>query len=174
MLFIFLACSNTTPNKEASQSRSTAIPATNEQKAKKTPMSLRIYSGRSEALVGELFREAEKDLGITLNIEYGKTNDMVTRMLTEAKQSPADIIFAQDSGHLGALSNRGMLGELSDDLLSGIQEQYRDDNRKWLATSGRLRVLVYDSNKITAEELPKSLEELSTPKWKGKNWEKPP
>ena len=129
---------------------------------------LRIYSGRSEALVSDLFTQAEAELNIKLNIEYGKTDQMVTRMLTEGTQSPADIIFAQDSGHLGALSNRDMLAELSAGLMDGIQQQYRDDKNRWLATSGRLRVLVYNSEKYDVKDLPQSLEDLKDPKWKGK------
>ena len=130
--------------------------------------TLHIYSGRSESLVAPLFEQAEKDLGITLKIEYGKTDQLVTRMLTEGAQSPADVIFAQDSGHLGALSNRDMLDELPQSLYDGIQAQYRDDKKRWLATSGRLRVLVYNSTKYTSDTLPSTLYDLADPKWKGK------
>ena len=163
MIFLLLACNPT----QTEQSK------TEEKQEKKTETvttatELRIYSGRSEALVGELFKQAEAELNIKLNIEYGKTNEMVTRMLTEAAQSPADIIFAQDSGHLGALSNRGMLADLSSSLMEGIQQQYRDDKNRWLATSGRLRVLVYNSEKYDVSDLPKTLEDLKDPKWKGK------
>jgi iron(III) transport system substrate-binding protein len=156
MLLFFLSCSTPQQN------------PTTEEKPHATTASIRIYSGRSEALVGELFAQAEKELGFSLQVEYGKTDEMVTRMLTEAQQSPADVIFAQDAGHLGALSNRNILSDLPTELFSGIQEQYRDDNKRWLATSGRLRVLVYNSATIEAEELPKSLAELSDPKWMGR------
>ena len=36
-----------------------------------------------------------------------------------------------------------------------------------IGTSGRLRTLVYDSNQITEEDLPKASKSLADPKWKG-------
>ena len=157
MILFLLACSDT---------QSTEKPI--ETKEKVEISSIRVYSGRSEALVGDLFTMAEKELGISITVEYGKTDEMVTRMLTEGDQSPADVIFAQDAGHLGALSNRDMLAPLPQSLYSGIRQEYQDDNKRWLATSGRLRVLVYNSEKLSPQDLPKSLYELSDPKWKGR------
>ena len=161
MLLFLLACSDTQPTKTTNKP---VVPSP--QKVEST--TIRVYSGRSEALVGELFQQAEKELGLNIEVEYGKTDEMVTRMLTEGEQSPADIVFAQDAGHLGALSNRDMLSSLPDNLYSGIHKEYRDDNKRWLATSGRLRVLVYNSKQIDAQDLPKSLFELRDPKWKGR------
>ena len=119
-------------------------------------------------MVGELFEKAEVDLGIEIEVQYGDTSELVTRLLTEGSQTPADIIFAQDSGHLGALANQGQLAQLSDSLLLETDESFRDSSGQWIGTSGRLRVLVYDSNTLKESELPKSLKELADPKWKNK------
>ena len=88
--------------------------------------------------------------------------------MTEGAQSPADIIFAQDSGHLGALAKQGSLATLSPELLANVEKRFQAEDGTWVGTSGRLRVLVYDSKQISPEEMPKSLKELSDPKWKGK------
>ena len=127
-----------------------------------------VYSGRGESMVGKLFEQAEKELGFPLEVQYGSTPNMVTRMLTEQNQSPADVIFAQDSGHLGALANRDMLAKLPDALLQSVEQHFRDDAGRWIGTSGRLRVLVYDSAKISPDDLPKSLADLADPKWKSR------
>ncbi|MEC7988119.1 MAG: extracellular solute-binding protein, partial [Myxococcota bacterium] len=145
-----------------------ATPEVTSPKEEPVTQSLRIYSGRGESLVGELFKEAEKDLNLKIEVQYGKTNEMVTRILTEGEQSPADIIFAQDSGHLGALSNQNILAELPDELFADIHQQFKDDANRWIGTSGRLRVLVYDSKRLKPEELPQGLKDLADPKWKGR------
>ena len=131
-------------------------------------LKLVVYSGRGESMVGELLKKAELDLGIELEIQYGDTSELITRLLTEGDQTPADVIFAQDSGHLGALANREQLAQLSSSLLLDVDESFRDASGHWIGTSGRLRVLVYDSSVLTESELPKSLKELADPKWKGK------
>ena len=77
-------------------------------------------------MVGELFDKMEQKLDIKINVQYGSTAEMVTRLLTEGEQSPADIIFAQDSGHLGALSNKESLEKLSPDILAEVDPRFRD------------------------------------------------
>lgn len=157
MLFnLLLACqpSETTPT--------TVVPIVEEQKTK-----LVVYSGRGESLVDELLQLAASDLNIKIEVQYGKTSDLVTRLLTEGEQSPADVIFAQDSGHLGALANQNQLLALSSELLGLVPSVFRDENGKWIGTSGRLRTLVFDSRHLSEETLPKSLKELAEPKWKG-------
>ncbi len=129
---------------------------------------LTIYSGRGESLVGPLFDRIPDDAPFTVSVQYGKTAEMVTRFLSEGDQSPADVIFAQDSGHLGVLAQRGALRALPTELLSTVDPSFRDEDGTWVGTSGRLRVLVYDSNALTPEQLPKRLEDLALPAWKGR------
>lgn len=126
-----------------------------------------VYSGRSESLVGSLFTKMESELGIDVEVRYGDTPELVTLMLTEGAESPADIIFAQDSGHLGALANRGMLAKLDGDLLKQVDPRFQDADGRWIGTSGRARVLVYNTD-LPADQLPASLKDLADPKWKGK------
>jgi iron(III) transport system substrate-binding protein len=132
------------------------------------PVTLTVYSGRGESLVGKLFEQIPEDAPFKVEVQYGKTAEMVTRLMTEGEQSPADVIFAQDSGHLGALSKRGLLADLPESLLSQVDPRFRDGDGKWAGTSGRLRVLVYNEDKLSQDHLPRSLKELADPKWKGK------
>ena len=161
MIFsLVLAC---TQAPESPEKSTTAEPAPTEI----IDSTLVVYSGRGEALVDELLKQAAEELELEIEIQYGSTSDLVTRLLTEGEQSPADVIFAQDSGPLGALAQQKRLHPLSPELLNVVPEHFRDDNGLWIGTSGRLRTLVYDSSQLKPEELPKSLKDLADPKWKG-------
>ncbi|MFT5685208.1 MAG: iron(III) transport system substrate-binding protein [Myxococcota bacterium] len=127
-----------------------------------------VYSGRSESLVGEMFLKLEQATGVDVDVRYGDTPELVTLMLTEGDQSPADIIFAQDSGHLGALANQDRLATLDGELLSQADPRFQDPKGRWVGTSGRARVLVYNTEALNAETLPASLKDLADPQWKGK------
>ncbi|MBX2800812.1 MAG: extracellular solute-binding protein [Myxococcales bacterium] len=127
-----------------------------------------IYSGRSESLVGPLFERLEGELGVELQVQYGKTPELVTRLLTEGAESPADLFLAQDSGHLGLLAKQGALAPLPDALLQTVDPRFRDAGGTWVGTSGRLRVLVVDGESVAEEDRPTSLEALADPAWKGK------
>jgi iron(III) transport system substrate-binding protein len=155
---LLLACSSSPPpsEEEPPDARKTA-----------TQAPLTIYSGRSESLVGPLFAELEKQVGFPLDVQYGKTAELATRIVSEGAESPADLFFAQDSGHLGILAARDVLAPLPEEVVSPVDPRFRDDARRWVGTSGRLRVMVYDTQQLTPEKLPKRLEDLGDPTYSG-------
>ena len=83
MIFtLLMACAG--ESTEAQLSQTTAPAPAAEQR------TVTIYSGRGESLVGELFKKMEQDLAITLDVQYGSTSEIVTRLIAEGDQSPAD------------------------------------------------------------------------------------
>ncbi|MBL4845512.1 MAG: extracellular solute-binding protein [Planctomycetes bacterium] len=127
--------------------------------------TLVVYCGRGEALVGPLFKEFEQETGISVSVRYGKTAALASQLLSEGAESPADVIFAQDSGYLGALAKQGFLAPLPKELLDKVDPRFRGEH--WIGTSGRARVLVVSAN-VPDADLPASLKDLADPKWKGK------
>lgn len=130
--------------------------------------ALVVYCGRGESLVGPLLARFSKEQGIELSIRYGKTPALASQFLSEGKESPADVIFAQDSGYLGALAAKKILGPVPQVLLERVDPRFRGPEGRWLGTSGRARVLVYGTQSLKPAELPSSLAELADPMWKGK------
>ncbi len=127
-----------------------------------------VYSGRGEALVAPLFAQFEKDTGIKLDVRYNTTSSLATQLLSEQQNSPADVVFFQESGYLTLLAQAGLLKEINADLLKPVGTQFQDQNKRWVGTSARVRVLAYNTDKVKAEDLPKDLKELADPKWSGK------
>ena len=129
-----------------------------------------VYSGRGESLVGPLFEKlaADQILPVEVQVQYGDTAELATRLVTEGRESPADVFFAQDSGHLSALAARGRLGPINEDHFAGVDKRYQDPDGKWIGTSSRLRVLVHDTKRLPASKMPKSLKDLADKRWKGK------
>lgn len=129
--------------------------------------SLVVYSGRAEALVAPILQAFEAQTGIKLDIRYNATPALATQLLSEGKDSPADVVFFQDPGYLGVVAGANLLAPLSTNTLEQVAPRFRSETGHWVGTSARARVLVYDPTRIHAEELPKTLYELSDPKWKG-------
>lgn len=130
--------------------------------------TLTIYSGRGEALIGPLIEQAEQDLGIDIEVRYGDTAELAIAILEEGSNSPADIFFGQDAGALGALAREGRTVELSDDLLSQVDERFRSPSGQWVGISGRTRVINYNTDLVDPSELPDSIWELTEPEWRGR------
>jgi iron(III) transport system substrate-binding protein len=129
---------------------------------------LTIYSGREEELVEPLLEQFEEKTGIDLEVRYGDSAELAATIAEEGENSPADVFFAQDPGSLGSLENEGLLAELPDELLDRVPERFRDPDGRWVGTSGRVRVLAYNTEALSEEEVPDSVYDLTDPKWKGK------
>jgi iron(III) transport system substrate-binding protein len=130
--------------------------------------SLTVYSGREEELVKPLFELFEEETGIDVEVRYGDSAELAATIAEEGENSPADAFFAQDPGSLGAVADEGLLAELPEDLLERVDERFRDDENRWVGTSGRVRVLAYNTEALEEAELPESVFELTDPGWRGR------
>jgi iron(III) transport system substrate-binding protein len=125
-----------------------------------------VYSGREEELVAPLFDRFTEETGTDVEVRYGDSAELAATIAEEGENSPADVFFAQDPGSLGAVD--AQLAELPDDVLERVAERYRDADGRWVGTSGRTRVLVYNTDAVQESELPDSVLDLTKPEWKGR------
>jgi iron(III) transport system substrate-binding protein len=129
---------------------------------------LTVYSGRNENLVKPLLDKAEKAIGAKLEVRYGDTAALAGQLAEEGERSPADVFFSQDAGALGALASAGRLSKLPQSVLDASPEQWRATDGTWVSTSLRTRVVIYDPKQVAEADLPKGIDDLLDPKWKGK------
>ncbi|MCZ7588350.1 MAG: iron ABC transporter substrate-binding protein [Gaiella sp.] len=125
---------------------------------------LTVYSGREEELVAPLFEKFTEATGIDVEVRYGDSAELAATIAEEGDNSPADVFFAQDPGSLGAVD--AQLGELPSGTLDRVPSRFRDGEGRWVGTSGRTRVLVYNTDRLSHDELPASVLELTEPEWK--------
>jgi iron(III) transport system substrate-binding protein len=129
---------------------------------------LTIYSGREEELVAPLIEQFEQASGVDAEVRYADSAELAATIAEEGENSPADVFFAQDPGSLGAVEEEELLAELPDDVLERVDERFRDPDGRWVGTSGRVRVLAYNTEELSEDEVPDSVFELTDPRWKGK------
>jgi iron(III) transport system substrate-binding protein len=127
-----------------------------------------VYSGRNEELVGDLLERFEQESGVPVSVRYGNTAQLAAQLLEEGGRTAADVFFSQDAGALGALAKADRLAELPQPTLDQVDNGFRSDDGRWVGTSGRARVLVYDPDQVSEDQLPQTVEELTGPAWKGK------
>jgi len=130
--------------------------------------SVTVYSGRSEELVGPLLELFTEATGIAVEARYGDTAEMANLILTEGENSPADVFYGQDAGALGAVAAEGLLATLPDEILDTVDERFRSPSGEWVGTSGRARVVVYNTDTLTEDELPDSIFGFTDPEWSGR------
>ena len=130
--------------------------------------TITIYSGRSESLVGPIIEQFEADTGIKVRVRYGGTSELAAALLEEGDRSPADVFFAQDAGALGAIEAAGLFAALPASVLDAIAPGFRSTSNAWTGVSGRARVLVYSTERVSPDDLPGSIFDLTGPEWTGR------
>ncbi len=129
--------------------------------------ALVIYSGRNERLVAPVLEQLEAAVGRDVEVQYAGTAELAAKLMEEGDRSPADVFFSQDAGALGALKKADMLATLEDSTLEGVEEAYIDPDKKWVATSGRARVVVYNTETGAAGADLTSVDDLLNPEFRG-------
>lgn len=132
------------------------------------PSTLVVYSGRNENLVGPLIEQFRAESGIQVDVRYGDTAELAATILEEGQNSPADVFYGQDAGALGALDQAGRFVQLPESILNQVDSRFRAGDGSWVGASGRARVFVYNTDELSAEDVPNSIWELTDPKWQGK------
>lgn len=128
--------------------------------------TLTVYSGRSEELVGPIIDQFSDATGIEVKVRYGSTSEMAATILEEGDNSPADVFFAQDPGGLGAITH--LFTPLPEAILSQVDPKFRSPEDKWVGISGRARVIVYNTDKLSESDLPDDIWDFTDPQWKGR------
>jgi iron(III) transport system substrate-binding protein len=127
-----------------------------------------VYSGRQEDLVEGLFEQFEEATGIEVDVRYGDSAELAATIAEEGDNTPADVFFAQDAGSLGSVGEEGLLAELPAKTLDKVDERFADPQGRWVGTSGRVRVVAYNTEALSEDELPDSIWDYADPAWRGR------
>ncbi len=132
------------------------------------PAPVTVYSGRSESLVGPILARFTAATGIPVEVRYGETAELAATLLEEGAATPAQVFLAQDAAALGALAGAGLLEPLPSDVVARVPARFAGPEGRWVGLSGRARVLVYNTAAMAEDELPRTLEEVAAPRYRGR------
>jgi iron(III) transport system substrate-binding protein len=128
---------------------------------------LTIYSGRQQELIGPLLEEFSKDTGIGIDVRYGDSADLALLIDEEGDRSPADVFLSQSPGAVGFLDAKGRLAKVPAGDLDRVESRFRSPDGRWIGISGRVRVLVYNTETVNRSDLPQSVFDLTDPRYRG-------
>ena len=110
-----------------------------------------IYSARQEALIKPLLDEFSAETGITVNLVTGKGDALLTRLQSEGRNSPADVLLTTDAGRLYRAQEAGVLQPFASDYLkSAIPAHLRSAEDFRYGLSIRARFIVYSKERVQA------------------------
>ena len=105
---------------------------------------------------------------VKLTYWRGDSEDIVQRVLAEVRAGNlvADVVEGTSLGE--ALVRADVAEPFTSPLLAEYPEAYRDPKGLWAATRVSYYCMAYNTELVSAADVPKTYEELLDPKWKGK------
>ena len=131
--------------------------------------SITLYSGRGEDLVQPVVDLCAEQIGVEIKTRYGDSAEMLLLLQEEGKNTPADVYLSQGAGFLGVLSAENALLPLDDAITSRVSNSNLiSPANDWIGVSGRARTVAYNTNILSADDLPESFTGFADPKWSGR------
>ncbi|KAB2923582.1 MAG: Fe(3+) ABC transporter substrate-binding protein [Dechloromonas sp.] len=127
---------------------------------------LNLYSARHYQTDEALYANFTKATGIKINRIEGKEDELLERIKNEGSNSPADVFLTVDAARLAKAHELGLFAPLASAVLEKrVPAHLRTED--WAAFSTRARVIVFNKNKVKAEDV-QNYADLADPKLKGK------
>lgn len=127
-----------------------------------------VYSGRSKELIGPLLQRFSEETGVKIDVRYGDSPELALLIDQEGDASKADVFISQSPGAVGYLDQQERLKPLPSDVVRRVPEEDHAADRSWVGLSGRVRVLVYNTELVSEAALPRSVLDLTAEEYQGK------
>jgi iron(III) transport system substrate-binding protein len=127
-----------------------------------------IYSGRSEPLlkpVLDAFKTAHPEVEILL--KAGSNSEIANALLEERANPQADVFISTELFTIQSLAAQGVFEAYRPAGAESLPAEFRSPEGVWVGLTRRVRVIMYNTDLVSADEAPKSIFELTDPKWKG-------
>lgn len=129
---------------------------------------VRVYSGRHYDLE-QAFVNFSEETGIAVEFLTGSDAELRERIAAEGEDTQADVYLTVDAGNLAVAAEQDLFQPLSSDTLTGsIPGNLRDPEDRWFGLTLRARTIVYNPDRVAADEAPQTYEELADPVWAGR------
>jgi iron(III) transport system substrate-binding protein len=129
--------------------------------------TLTVYS-RDREFAEPLFERFTQQTRIRIRARWGDPIDLADQIIADGATSPADVFYGPLSDALGKLNAAGRLTTLTDKQLGRVPRAYRSPEGTWVGTSGRAHAVFYNTDKLTADDLPDSILGFTDPAWRAR------
>ena len=131
--------------------------------------SLTLYTAMPRNYMNQLIEPFEKKYGIKVNVWQATGETILRKVINETKGGlPNSDVIHSTALVQEALVSENMLQEVHSPTHKALIPSAVPAHRYYASTLQYVFVQAYNTTKIKKEELPKTYEELSSPRWKGK------
>jgi ABC-type Fe3+ transport system substrate-binding protein len=131
--------------------------------------TLTIYSSATVEDMTALTTAFTKKYGVKTQVWRASSENIIQRAATEARGNRFDVdVFETDGVAMEAIYREKLLQEVRLPLLADLMPQAIRPHKEWIGDRVQIFTAAYNTRAIKKEDLPKSYDDLTNPKWKGK------
>ena len=131
--------------------------------------SLTLYTSQQLGDTNPIIEAFEKRYGIKVKVWRSGPDNVVPRILNEAKSRRFEFDIVETEGQaLEALQREKQLQAVNTPYLNDLLPQALRPHGEWVGTRLLIFAQAYNTNLVKKEDLPKTWQDLADPKWKGK------
>src|SRR6267154_953251 len=138
---------------------------------KRTEREVVVYASVDQPFAEPIFRDFEKRSGIRVravfDTEETKSTGVLNRLIAEADRPQADVFWSGDPVRPFILARRGLLEPYASPAAASIPAQFKSADGLWTGAAARAKILLVNTQRIAAADMPRSIRDLASPRWKG-------
>jgi iron(III) transport system substrate-binding protein len=136
--------------------------------AQAAPEGIVVYNAQHVSLTKAWADGFTRSTGIKVTLRNGSDTELGNQIVQEGAASPADVFLTENSPAIALVDSAGLFAPVDADTIAQVPANFRPAHGRWIGIAARSTVFVYNKNKLTPAQLPKSLLDLAKPEWKGR------
>lgn len=137
-----------------------------------SPRSVVVYCSADKEFAELVFKAYEAKTGVKVlplyDTEETKTAGLTARLVAEKGRPKADVFWSSDTSRAVALVDQGLTAAYTPASAAAIPARYKGVDGRWTGFGARIRVLLYNTDKVGPAEAPRSILDLTNARWKGR------
>lgn len=129
-----------------------------------------LYYSADDVVARPIIEMFEKRTGVRVlghtDTEATKNTGLVQRLIIEKERPRADVFWSSEVFLTLRLAEEGVLAPHESEAVADWPAALRDDERLWHGFAQRARVVVFNTKRVPADEAPRTMLELTRPRWK--------
>ncbi len=127
-----------------------------------------VYNAQHEELMTEIVPLFEEETGLDVELRNGKDLELANQLVAEGDSSPADVFLTENSPAMSIVDNAELFAPVSEAATEPIPEAYVPSSGSWTGILARSTVAMYNTDSLTAAEMPASILDFAEPEWAGR------
>lgn len=130
-----------------------------------------VYTSVDQVFSEPIFRHCEETEGLhvkaVFDTEETKSTGVLNRLIAEANQPQADVFWSGDPVRPFVLIDKKLVEPYTSARAQGLPATFKSPDGNWTGFAARARVLLVNTNLVTADAMPRSIRDLADSRWRG-------